>query len=1128
MSTLTQMTSYDPQGPLPTGTALLEASAGTGKTYTIAALVVRYLAEGVADVGDLLVVTFSRAATAELRGRVRDRLVDTVTRIRGHLAGEPWPEDADATDLLLASGSDAAVCERLERLERAIREFDRATIMTTHEFCASMIRGLGVLAPQEPLATMVEDLTPLADEVASDLYAARVGAGDLPPFEFFDTKKSIYEEPATGAQSLVRALLVAPDAAVGPTDLAGNGQDEPRERVEFVLEARRELETRKQRQRLYSFADQLERLDRALHDPETGPSAQQRLSRRFPVVLVDEFQDTDPVQWSILKAAFADHGNTLVLIGDPKQSIYKFRGADIATYSVARDAADLPLTLATNYRSDKRVVQAVNALFKGVQVGDGIGVPPVTAAHDDLGLDAPADSPYSHGLQVRVVEGDQRDWPGEVRPKVDADVVATVRDLLSSHLRFDGRDVQRGDIAILVRANDAGESLARRLTKAGIPATFAGTRSVLALTPGDEPPLVPTPENSTPADAWITLLDALDQPRSPFLQRAVLTDFFDGTIADLVTADESDLSRWVTALRTWARALSTGGVPALRAALDADGFTARLLRRPGGERLVTDHRHIAELLHAAVGGPVSPRALAAWLRREGSSGSSSATDRVRRLETDDDAVQIMTVHRAKGLQFPVVLLPHFWSGWAVSERDQTLTLSNAQGRYLDVAGRAGAGREQRLDRYGHESSDEDLRALYVALTRAKAHIVAWWVPSRGTAASPLHRVIYADHTGQAARPPAEIPLWNLSCPTPLAVPWPDDSIVAVAPEQRRTAATRKQETAEEEAPPLAVAPWTRVIDQQWRRTSYSGLTAAAHHMPTVELELTDDEPAVEASETPTVADERLAVRSPMAALPSGAAFGTLVHAVYETVDAHGADWREQLSRTTHEIWPRLPIKGTDPDALATALAPSFETPLGPLASGITMRDIAPGDRLAELDFEIAMDAPGTTLAAVAALLRRHVPTDDVLAGYADALDDRTLTAQHLHGFLTGSIDAVWRVGGRFLVVDYKTNRFGPPAREAEGLPIGLYTREAMAEAMIRAHYPLQSLLYSVALHRYLGVRLRGYSPEEHLGGIAYLFVRGMAGPDTPVIDGHPLGVFSWKPPAPLVTDLSALLAGGAR
>jgi exodeoxyribonuclease V beta subunit len=279
------------------------------------------------------------------------------------------------------------------------------------------------------------------------------------------------------------------------------------------------------------------------------------------------------------------------------------------------------------------------------------------------------------------------------------------------------------------------------------------------------------------------------------------------------------------------------------------------------------------------------------------------------------------------------------------------------------------------------------------------------------------------------------------------------------------------------------------------------------------------------------ADPALAVPSPMAELPVGAGFGTLVHAVLEAADLTVPDPAAELGARVRAELDRHPTPSLDPDALATALLPVVHTPLGPLAGGLSLADLAPRDRLAELDFELPLaggDSPGTpvVLGDLVPLLRRHLAADDPLAAYPDRL--APLAHQPLRGYLTGSVDAVLRLRGpeRYVVVDYKTNWLGPVGPDGrEPLTAGHYTPDRLAAAMLDAHYPLQALLYAAALHRFLRWRRRGYDPEQHLGGVLYLFLRGMCGPSGPRLDGVPCGVFSWGPPAALVTGLSDLLDG---
>jgi exodeoxyribonuclease V beta subunit len=287
----------------------------------------------------------------------------------------------------------------------------------------------------------------------------------------------------------------------------------------------------------------------------------------------------------------------------------------------------------------------------------------------------------------------------------------------------------------------------------------------------------------------------------------------------------------------------------------------------------------------------------------------------------------------------------------------------------------------------------------------------------------------------------------------------------------------------------------------------------------------EDADAEAASEAAPVADVLV---SPMSALPAGAGFGSLVHGVLEKADPQAGDLLAELTAKVREELAWWPVDATV-DEIAPALVPLHHTSLGPLADGLTLAEIGMADRLCELDFEIPLAGgdlrrgDDVHLSDVGELLRRHLPADDPLLPYADRLTSPGLGDQTLRGYLSGSIDVVLRVPGpRYLVVDYKTNRLGDP----EGVTTAAdYGRDELTAAMLHSDYPLQALLYVVVTHRYLRWRQPGYDPATHLGGVLYLYVRGMCGPETPVVDGHPAGVFSWQPPAALVTELSDLLDG---
>ncbi|MCK6210144.1 UvrD-helicase domain-containing protein [Georgenia sp. EYE_87] len=1136
---------FDVCGALPTGTTVLEASAGTGKTFTIAALATRYVAEGLAELSELMLVTFGRAATSELRDRVRERLVSAERALRSPDART----SDDAVVAHLAAVDDDELTLRRRRLTRALSQFDAATITTTHGFCQQMLRTLGVAGDVDADATFVPDIADLVDEVVDDLYLQRYADSQQPALTPADARAV-----ARAAVSDYQAGLEP--AGADPDTLAGH-------RHAFARDAVAEVLRRKRERHLLDYDDLLVLLRDALVDPRHGPAAAERVRSRYSVVLVDEFQDTDPVQWEILRTAF--HGRrTLVLIGDPKQAIYAFRGGDVVTYLAARRDATTTATLGRNWRSDEPLLQGLEQVFGGAALGDeAIVVRPVDAQHTGRRLDG--------GAPVRLrqvtrepfrLKGVKTPTVGKVRELVAADVAADVVRQLGRTRLLDGgtwRPLEPGDVAVLTRRNADAALVRDALADAGVPAVVSALVSVFA---------------QPAAKQWLTLLSALEQPGHAGRTAALaLTPFVGWDAARLAGADDSALDELSDQVRTWARLLSERGVAALLEAVSIGGVAERLLRTDTGERVLTDLRHIGQSLHlAAVADRLGVAALTDWLRRRIAEAEEDyAEERSRRLETDAAAVQVVTTHASKGLEFPVVYVPFGWDRYESRTPPILRFHDDAGTRLLHVGGKEDDTYDAARERHLAEERGEDLRLLYVALTRAATQVVVHWAPSSNSAGGPLSRLLLGTFA------PGELPPDRVSVAT--------DDVVATALAdlaQRAGGAVAVEQVAERPtpahwAPPdggrpgLAVARFGRTLDHSWRRTSYTGLTAAAHAEGvasepettgvqdeadvTVASGLADDEagPDREAGvdggagpggSAPAGPAARL-LPSPMADLPAGAAFGTLVHEILEQVDATAPDLgAELLERCRAAGTARVP--GVDPEALAAALGQVMATPLGPLAGGATLADFAPADRLPELEFELPLaggdhpDGPASTLADLAALLRRHLGPDDVFAPYADHLDG--LGAARLLGYLTGSIDAVLRTGGaptapagaasggtagdpRYLVVDYKTNRLGS---FDEPLTAWDYRPAALAEAMMQAHYPLQLLLYLAALHRYLRWRQRGYDAGRHLGGGLYLFVRGMCGPGTPVADGVPYGVMSWRPPAALVVELSALLEGKAR
>lgn len=1121
---MTEPQAFDAFGELPAerSTTMLEASAGTGKTWTIAALVARMVAEGVAPLEQMLVVTFGRAASQELRERVRERLVAVERAFAATSRGEEPttpPDDGGLTSHLL----DVDPAERglrRRRLREALGRFDAATIVTTHQFCQLVLKGLGVAGDTDVGATLVEDLDDLLGEVVDDLYLRG----------FKDDTNPVFTREL--AMKIAKAAVADPSARLEP-QAAGPGSPAAR-RLGFAQAVRDELEIRKRRLGLLSYDDLLSQLAQALEHADSP--ARTRMRQRWSVVLVDEFQDTDPVQWQVLDRAFSGHAR-MVLIGDPKQAIYAFRGGDVVTYLQARAGADAIATLDKNYRSDAPLLTRMQALLQGAELGDPrIVVREVAAAHEQGRLiGAPHSAPFRLRLVDRALFAGASPRIGPLRQHVARDLAADVRELLTAGARLADRDLRASDVAVLCQSHRQAGYVADALAEAGIPTVLSSGGSVFG-TEG--------------ARQWLTLLEAIERPQITGRVRAAgLTAFFGHTAEDL-GADFADRITGEIAemLREWSDLIRDRGIAAVLEAAAGRGLIGRVLATVGGERLLTDLRHVAEVLHQhAHQHDLGVIALSSWLReqmRDGARGAAAA-ERPRRLDSDAAAVQVLTIHGSKGLEFGVVYLP-FLADNFIMDPDFPLFHDEHGNRCLDVGGAPFAG--EHLRAAGAEDLGEDLRLLYVALTRAKSQVVAWWLPSnRNTPQSALHRLVFG-RAPNAAAVPESVPVLDHATTEEYARRWEKVGAFSVETAEPAQLADTVGEPVRRE---LTARRWDRRIDTVWRRTSYSALSAAAEAELATRVTAADgpmvdsepeyttrqDEPTVEPRSHAELENDLV---SPMAALPAGATFGSLVHEVLELADPaapeHGGDLREEMLARIAEARVRWPVAElADPaktEALADALVAVCDTPLGPLA-GTTLREIGLTNRLAELDFELPLhggdagpaeggSGADATLADLGPLLRRHLQPGDPLLPYADIVSDPAYAAQRLRGYLTGSVDVMLRVGERYLVVDYKTNWLGSFDEE---LRASAYAPVRLAEAMTHSSYPLQALLYAVVLHRFLRWRLPGYQPERHLGEVLYLYVRGMCGPETPVVDGHPCGVFSWQPPAALVTEISDLLDG---
>ncbi len=1170
---------FEIDGPLPRGGMTIEASAGTGKTFALADLATRFLAETDISASELLIVTFTRAATNELRGRVRDRLIE----VAEHLGRDMVAAGDDKVIQHLAS-SDVAI--RLGRLRTAITDFDATTIATIHGFATQVRGALGESAHIDPDARFVDESDELIDQTCADVLAAAAASGcpatDLP---------SLADLRAATARASGR-----PDIVLEPRSEAQGATAAQVVMRELVDQSVLGLGERLRRSGTLSFDSVLTELCDALTGPRSE-AAVAALRSRFKVALIDEFQDTDPVQWRIFRRLFGEaEGTTLVLVGDPKQAIYGFRGGDVATYisAVRDDVVIQRRTMQFNWRSDAAVLRSLDALFAGATFGDPtIRFVPVAAAsavqvrrlhHDDGGPLPALSLRLAVGAGIDRTRGSSEVVVGAAVRAVMGDLAVQVRELLEHGLIPTGseaeptRRVRPGDIAVLVNRNDECTAAQETLITQGVPAVVAQGGSVL---------------RSPAAEQMRWLLHAMARPSDGRRVRMYALSWFGGWSAEMV-ADVTDpqLVTMQEDLRQWSERLATHTVADVLAQIwSTSGVQATVLGGPDGDRNMTDLDHLAELLHGgSVNGRANVAALLAALDRDPDSTGDPDADRdltARRIESEAEAVQVMTIWTAKGLEFPVVCAPVLWR-WT-GTKDPVIYVDPVTGvKTFDLAQGSSwpneDGAKARKEMAAAEMTGERLRLLYVALTRARHQTIVWWANAQHSSKTALARILFArdaegidpvTYAGTTVPIPGDDAIVDSLAPL---VDASDGTVAVAAVDDQPPPGPRWLGNAAADDPPsLDVAPFTAAPDRSKRRWSFSAITDQAFvttadpydvslgdvgsadegGVEGTDEELDQERAAFESSgrEGPSVQEGRpdpvgggLAAApddsghgGALTRLPAGAAFGTLVHTVLERTDfraGHGelaALLGENIDRRL--TWAPVDLTPTGEEGstaeegrrlLISGLADALHTPLGSLGADQCLGDIGSGNMLREVSFDLRLGEAGrpAVVADIGRLAVDHLPSRDPLVPWATGLATGAIDVT-LAGHLTGSIDLILRVddggGPKFVVADYKTNALSgrgqmPDARD--------YHPARLVAAMTEHDYPLQALLYSVALHRYLRWRLDGYQPDTHLGGALYLFLRGMTGPTTPVSDaGQPYGVFGWPLPSALVVALSELLDG---
>ena len=1184
--------------------SLIEASAGTGKTYTIGSLYLRLLLKAgennfsrPLNVEEILVVTFTDMATEELKKKIRERITDAIDKLTTFT--ETQDKSAFKNDeFLTALSQDLDIFEAIHRLKLAEQNMDLAAIYTIHGFCRRMLMqyafhsgihfNLELIKDQSDLLVRFanefwrEHFYPLpfemADFIANELdspdYVLSLLESDLGKnlivdlenkqalsisiteflhqylgeyFKDIKALKRFWLESAGKISELITEELNKDYAKGEPKSLSRRSYNTSRlakwiEKVNawannprdyllnetlmsyftqsalgekgeegaspFIAPIFAELEERAsalmspdllRRVILYhyrqglqqklldyklnhqekSFDDLLRLLCEALQGAQ-GDELAEMIRFQYPFAMIDEFQDTDSQQYAIFSKIYRDNPekNTgFIMIGDPKQAIYRFRGADIFTYLKASDEAQSRFELTKNYRSEKNLVDGVNALFDFPQspfIYQNINFTAVDSRDDHFRfyLNGKAEPAY----RFYLTESDKVNKT-EMAKICAISIQHWLKSAAENQAVFQNEDtcktLQAANIAVLVKNRYEAEDVIQELQKLGIASVYLSDQSSVF--------------DSHVAVELLRILKAcLNVAERPILN-AIATALFGLNAADIhqIQQNEADWQRWADSFAQYQQTWQRQGILAmLHQILLEQGISERLLSQATGERDLTDFLHLAEILQQAATLHESEAALLSWFEKQ-IQGEGRQEAQIR-LESERQLVKIVTIHKSKGLEYDLVWLPFL----AVpskdpSKKDINIYYSKERDETLwDMENR-------NLNALYEETFAEELRLLYVALTRAK-YQMAFALPAQFDKKwNALHYVLSQGEIGK------EINLSDSKNTETLLQTFKEkmqDNVEICTKPNLEAFPALSINTKNDE---LKAAEFTGNIEQDWRIISFTSIeqahrrqhyfteSADKKHAVFDDAKDYDSQNAIEISTALLSENE-----SNILDLPRGKQVGTALHRHFENCYFSDLANTEEIDKLRQSL--QLDEAFTEP--LQNWLQQISHTPLSN-EIGIALADLANKDCIKEMPFYLAIREHFDVEAFNRALKTHH------------HLPSEPLQFEQIQGMVRGSIDLVFRHNGKYYLVDYKSNFLGSTLAD--------YNQEALKKEMLHSHYDWQYLIYTLALHRYLQSVVPDYDYARDFGGVFYLFLRGM--------NGEPQsGVFYDRPSVELITELDGV------
>ncbi len=1197
----------DPLGLELAQTVLIEASAGTGKTYTITTLVSRLIAQGY-PLESILVVTFTDAAAAELKVRIRKRLAQCLAGLEASVPEEGAPQDDLVAHLLEMEAQDKVK----QRLSYAVTAFDQACIATIHSFCSLMLKSHSFESGARFEMELVTDNSAFFHQVCMDFFMTRINSLDplflnflalrgITPenwgaaFKQLVAKPQLRRIPETAAfepvwddyrevTNRIREMLETRmqeicDTVLQKTSTVGlNGSAYRKDHVPKWLEATvgrlkqqgknaffemsekgdplfkfttgrmagktakgkgapsheffllcdrltlhyqametnlihlklafldfydRELDKLKTGQGQCFFDDLINDLANALApDSPDREGLITAAHTTYQACLIDEFQDTDPRQYGIFSTLFKGENRTtgrpmpFFMIGDPKQAIYAFRGGDIFAYLEAADACDAAYTLDKNYRSSPLMVQGVNHVF---------GFPDSAFLFDRIQFTR-VGTPENH--QNRLVQGGEPIAPfqfccleesqgmkaGQARSVIADLLVKQIMDDLDSGMMLHPlntesgdppRSLHLGDMAVLVRSHSQADAVKAALARAGIPAYMSKTGSVY---------------DTVQARELYDILRAVQEPsRAEGIRGALCTSVFGFRPQDIDPGDEAFTGAWQERFMAWKEIWEKRGFVFM---LQDLLYSEAALLRPYccvDDRGMTNFHHLMELIsQAALGRHLSMFFLMKWFKHQVAGGAQGDAAHELRLESDGRAVAIVTIHKSKGLEYPLVYLPYLWSKPGAVQAGQAVLFHDPEDGdrpCIDFRGREE--RQASVDCLTLEDQAEMRRLLYVALTRASALCRVYWCDVDGAEKSALGQMLCRDlrFKGSAAEKRGQARETLAQAMSQLAQGSRVDDREAIGVVSVAAAETLSAyEPEATEVPELFLRPLPEKVEPAFRISSFSSLTRGmggeVHGL---------NGQGVSPALSPELAKREIV----LANFPKGAGAGEFFHGVLEEMDFTGPG--RELNQWVDRKLTQFGFKGQGLGTMSrTAFRDMLATPLDDGDAAFALNDVQREDCFRELSFYFS--AVRFRLKRLAQCFTAHDGTrayGEFLARAADG-DGPAFT-----GFFKGFVDLIVHHRGKWYILDYKSNFLGRT--------YGDYSPGAVTQAMVSHHYILQYHLYLVALDRYLGYRLDDYEYDRDFGGVFYLFLRGMHP------DAGQNGIYFSRPGKELVSEMAMVL-----